>query len=592
MRLDGLKRTPLVVAVLVLAVSLLAPSAGAMPADPAANIPPVPNFNGACSETGGVVTSGYCSFQAQSGQWVVDTPGREAAALQAINHARAQENLPALRLPSNWAQLSSNRQEFVLVNLERVARGLPPLVGLAPALDALALQGARNQADPVVPPPLNRYASGTNWAGDEQPAVAMYGYMYLDGWGGSPASTPNLDCHGPGDGGCWGHRHNVLGDYGTHGLMGAAAIPGGPSGTGSSAQVFLSYNGPPMPLSYTWAQALAAGAAGGSGLDPVAAPAFWPFQDMAATAWAAGPAAALASVGVVRGVGPGSFGPQSPVTLEQLVVLLARVLGWPAANGPVPAGTAPWAASAMAGAAARQLLPAAVAPGAPLDRLDAARIVTSALGLPPSNAPLAFTDLGGLSPGALASLRTAVADGLLRGTGGGQLSPGTGLDRAQAVVLLLRALLWRARHGQSSVAGQPLVVTSLSGGALLYHLGQVRMLSPARRADPVAFWRLQPGGVRSVLVNLQGSWWNGSGTGRTLPVPAWAAGASAYTHEVLQLWPAGSQGDGPAQFAPLVRVLRFPADVQVLSPGGTAWHVVAATAAGGVVRTSVLALLG
>ena len=586
------RRVSLAVAAVVLAASLSAPGASAATADPAVNILPVPNFNGACSERGGVVISGFCRFNPLSGQWVVDTPAREAAALQAIDHARLQEDLPALRLPSDWARLSANRQQFVLVNLERVARGLPPMVGLAPALDAVALQGARNQADPVVPPPLNRYASGTNWAGDRQPAVVMYGYMYLDGWGGSPARTPNLDCSGPDASGCWGHRNNILGAYGTHGLMGAAAIAGGPSGTGSSAQVFLAYKGEPLPLTYTWAQALAAGAAGGPPSDLATAPALWPFADMATTAWAAGPAAALAAVGVVRGVAPGAFGPQAPVTLEQLVVLLARVLGWPAARGTPPGGTAAWAGPAMVAAAARHLLPPTVAPGAPLDRLDAARLVTGALGLPPANVPLPFTDLGGLSPASLASLRTAVADGLLRGTGGGQLLPGANLDRAQAVVLLLRALLWRARNGQASVAGQPLAATALPGGAELYRLGPLRMLAPSSSADPVAFWRRPANGPRSVLLKLRGSWWNATGTGRSLPAPVWATGASGYTHEVLQLWPAGDQGDGPALFAPLVRVLRFPNGVQVLPPGGAAWQRVSPAAARGVVRTSVLAMLG
>ena len=589
---DKLRRAPAAVAVLILAASLVAPHVFAATADPAVNIPPVPNFNGACSEQAGVVTSGYCQFNPLGGQWVVNTPAREAAALQAISHARLTEGLPGLRLPAGWSRLSSNRQQFVLVNLERVARGLPPLVGLAPALDALAMTGARNQADPVVPAPLNRYASGTNWAGDQQPAVAMYGYMYLDGWGGSPAQTPNLDCSGPGAPGCWGHRNNVLGAYGESGLMGAAAITGGPSGTGSSAQVFLAYNGPPLALSYTWAQALAAGAGGGLPTDPTAPPPLWPFADMAATTWAAGPAAALAAVGVVRGVAPGAFGPQAPVTLEQLVVLLARVLGWPPANGAAPAGTAAWAAAAMAGAAARHLLPSGVAPAAPLNRLDAARLVTGALRLPPANVPLPFTDLGGLSPGALATLRTAVADGLLRGAGGGRLLPGAGLDRAQAVVLLLRALLWRARNGQSSVAGHPLAVTPLPGGAELYRLGSIRMLAPSASADPVAFWYRRANGARSALVGLNGRWWNAVGTGNSLPAPTWAAGASGYAHDVLQLWPAGSQGDGPALFAPLVRVLHFPNGVQVLAPGGTAWQQVPPAAASGVVRTSMLALLG
>ena len=50
------------------------------------------------------------------------------------------------------------------------------------------------------------------WAGgDSTPVGALYGWMYDDGWGGSPTSTLNYTCTSPTASGCWGHRDNILG---------------------------------------------------------------------------------------------------------------------------------------------------------------------------------------------------------------------------------------------------------------------------------------------------------------------------------------------------------------------------------------------
>jgi len=48
--------------------------------------------------------------------------------------------------------------------------------------------------------------------------LADYDWMYDDGPG-----SPNLDCPSASVSGCWDHRRNILGDYGPHPSMGAAA---------------------------------------------------------------------------------------------------------------------------------------------------------------------------------------------------------------------------------------------------------------------------------------------------------------------------------------------------------------------------------
>jgi uncharacterized protein YkwD len=62
----------------------------------------------------------------------------EQDAIAAINNARAQEHLHTLRLPSNYYQLDPIQRQFILINLERVDRGLKAL-----GMDANLAQIAR-----------------------------------------------------------------------------------------------------------------------------------------------------------------------------------------------------------------------------------------------------------------------------------------------------------------------------------------------------------------------------------------------------------------------------------------------------------------
>jgi hypothetical protein len=152
-------------------------------------MPPQPNFLPSCS-----------------GTQYDGSPGCTGAALAAIANARHQEGLPALTLPSNWAQLSPERQLFVVTNLERTARGLPPLSAMASALDQAAEQGASQDTDPPPPNGFPYSQWGSNWAGAVgNPLEAMYFWMYDDGPG-----SANIDCTPSNQRGCWGHRDNVL----------------------------------------------------------------------------------------------------------------------------------------------------------------------------------------------------------------------------------------------------------------------------------------------------------------------------------------------------------------------------------------------
>ena len=65
-----------------------------------------------------------------------------------LRHARACRPSPS---PSNWASLTVREQLFVIVDLERVDRGLQPFVGLSFFWNVDAQVGALANADPPSP---------------------------------------------------------------------------------------------------------------------------------------------------------------------------------------------------------------------------------------------------------------------------------------------------------------------------------------------------------------------------------------------------------------------------------------------------------
>jgi hypothetical protein len=161
--------------------------------------------------------------------------------LLAIDAARKQEGLKPLSLPVDFRTLTPSQQLFVLTNAERQDRGLPPVAGTTPLLSAAAMEAAQEGRDPQLDP--DPYAAwGSNWAAGSlsldgthpiYPVLAAwYGWMYQDGWGG-PGRTFNVACSSPTAPGCWGHRDNILGDWGSHPAVGA--------GFASSPQCGIAY---------------------------------------------------------------------------------------------------------------------------------------------------------------------------------------------------------------------------------------------------------------------------------------------------------------------------------------------------------------
>ena len=193
-------------------------------ANPSANIAPSPNFlaPGACSFASGVWScANPCVVgTATALSWPGYTNGVDCTnyVLAAINHARAIEGVRPMVLPNNWFSLSVPEQLFVIADLERTARGLPPYLGINAALSANAQHAAATNSDPSIAAgfPIANDAQGSPgfggaWSGGYAVLAADYIWMYDDTWGGSAAKTSNIACTSANAAGCWAHRDELLG---------------------------------------------------------------------------------------------------------------------------------------------------------------------------------------------------------------------------------------------------------------------------------------------------------------------------------------------------------------------------------------------
>lgn len=100
-------------------------------------------------------------------------------ALNAINNARKLENVKPMILPSNFYNLNAPQQLFVISNLERVDRGLPPMNGLYSPYDTICSNAAAVGTEGEYPPLLKNLSSGSNWIFNfMSPIAACYAWMY------------------------------------------------------------------------------------------------------------------------------------------------------------------------------------------------------------------------------------------------------------------------------------------------------------------------------------------------------------------------------------------------------------------------------
>jgi hypothetical protein len=218
-----------VVAGLVLGLSGAAGAAGILPpGNPSANIPP------------------------SNGDFLIS-----------IDNARAEEGVGPMDV--NEAQLTTlpaAQQLFIVLNEERIDRGLAPIEFMTAQLDAAAAQGAQSGADPALPSSVTGGApvawGGGIWAGGSGSVLESdYYWMYADGAG---SDSTNESCPSAGAPACWLHRDIILHAQPSCGAqpstlsLGAAADPAGYSG-GSFAAELIASCGTPADITMTWQQA-------------------------------------------------------------------------------------------------------------------------------------------------------------------------------------------------------------------------------------------------------------------------------------------------------------------------------------------------
>jgi hypothetical protein len=191
------------------------------------------------------------------------------AAVYYLDKARRSVGLPPYALPADFPSLAPPQQIFILVNLDRVQYGLPPITGMTAALDHDALASGVWRADDPYPSNttgLNIWWPG--WAGAFHNAPMAYeAWVWDDGLGSkNPRCTPTDHSR------CWGHRHSVLWKYGPVLAMGAAAGRDSIHHRRVYAYLFVGANAGYTPAyTYTWKQAVADGA-GTNAYDPGPAP--------------------------------------------------------------------------------------------------------------------------------------------------------------------------------------------------------------------------------------------------------------------------------------------------------------------------------
>jgi hypothetical protein len=211
--------------VAVLGSIALAPAAAhATSPDPLAN----PTSNTAPS-------SAFSTACAGMGTTKADNDACDAAALVDFNAVRAAEGLGPMTLPHQFDTLTVPLQLLAISDVERVDRGLVPVIGLSSAIDSLAQQGADTDDDPPFPDPFHGSSGGANWAGAGNSVLLDdFYWMYDDGLG-----SPNGDCTQGDQSRCWGHRDDIIGNgYDAPVLMGTAVKYKTADGT-SMAEEFI-----------------------------------------------------------------------------------------------------------------------------------------------------------------------------------------------------------------------------------------------------------------------------------------------------------------------------------------------------------------
>ena len=161
------------------------------------------------------------------------------------------------------------------------------------------------------------------------------------------------------------------------------------------------------------------------------------FTDVSADAWYYDAVNWAVSKNIANGTGNNQFSPLKTCTHNEIIVLLHRAAGNPAADANLPFTLKnAWAADALKWAYSKGVITASFNENAPCTRYDAVSYIWKAFGSPTADAAVNFNDVSGLDTRPIA---WAVSKGIVNGTSPNTFSPDLICDRATIVTLLHRA---------------------------------------------------------------------------------------------------------------------------------------------------------
>jgi uncharacterized protein YkwD len=135
----------------------------------------------------------------------------ESDAIAAIDNARAQENLPALRLPPKYYHRSPAEQQLILINLERTDRKLPPLK-MNTSLSQMALAYSRQMSNLVFFSHTSPISGTFTDRVENNPAISNHYTLAAENLAGNPVTSagPMYEYMYDDSAEKCGHRLNVL----------------------------------------------------------------------------------------------------------------------------------------------------------------------------------------------------------------------------------------------------------------------------------------------------------------------------------------------------------------------------------------------
>ena len=184
--------------------------------------------------------------------------------IEAIDNAQIQEGLQPITINiAALTELSPAEQMFVLTDLERMTRGLPPVIAMTAQLDSVATRGAVQMKDPAldgwtVTGGKSAIAWDSNWAGGLNTVGSDYFWLYSDGEG------YNIDCTPTDQSGCFQHEDNILAPLSgsctaqrtlPQMVMGAGTASTAEYGPSEAEIIVQECGGLPNDTVFTWPQA-------------------------------------------------------------------------------------------------------------------------------------------------------------------------------------------------------------------------------------------------------------------------------------------------------------------------------------------------